>query len=76
MLVRELVENVLEEEVKPMLAMHGGTVEPLEITDDNIVKVGLTESCSSCPMAQLTLLYRVDNTIKSHIPEVKEVKTE
>jgi len=75
MIDREAVEKVLEEEVRPMLAMHGGNVELLEITDDNLVKVRLTGACSGCPMAQLTLLGIVENAIKSHIPEVKDVKT-
>jgi Fe-S cluster biogenesis protein NfuA len=69
-----LVEKVLDEEVRPMLTMHGGNVELLEITDNNVAKARLTGACGGCPMAQLTLLGIVENAVKSHIPEVKEVK--
>ncbi|OYD16798.1 hypothetical protein CH330_01820 [candidate division WOR-3 bacterium JGI_Cruoil_03_51_56] len=74
MLDRKLVEKVLDEEVRPVLAAHGGNVELSDITDDNVVKVKLTGACCGCPMAQLTLLGTVESAIKSHIPEVKAVE--
>ena len=72
--MRERIEKVLDEDVRPVLAMDGGSVELVEITEDGIVKVRFTGGCAGCPMAQQTLLGIVEKSIKSRIPEVKEVK--
>jgi Fe-S cluster biogenesis protein NfuA len=72
--MRERIEKVLEEEVRPVFAMHGGSVELIDVTCDNVVKVKLTGACCGCPMAQATLPGVVEEAIKSHIPEVKKVE--
>ena len=71
--MQERVEKVLDEDVKPMLAMHGGDVALVEVTDEGIVKVRLTGGCAGCPMAQMTLINVVESTIKAKIPQVKKV---
>jgi len=72
--MRERIEKILEEKVKPFLAMEGGSVELVEVTEDNVVKVKLTGACRGCPMAQLTLKSLVENIIKSHIPQIQRVE--
>ncbi|NQS88319.1 NifU family protein [Patescibacteria group bacterium] len=72
--MRERIEKILEEKVRPFLAMEGGNVELVEVTEDNVVKVKLTGACRGCPMAQLTLKSLVENTIKSHVPQVQRVE--
>lgn len=72
--VRPQVEKVLEEEVKPMLALDGGNIELVDVTEDNVVKVKLTGACGGCPMAQMTLLNVVERAIKSRVPEIKRVE--
>ncbi len=72
--MRDRIEKVLEEKVKPMLAMDGGSVELVEITEDNVVKVKLTGACCGCPMAQQTFITVIQNAIKSQVPEVKKVE--
>ena len=72
--LQERVEMVLEKEVQPTLAMHGGGVELVEVTKDNVVKVKLTGACSGCPMSQMTILGVVERTLISRIPEVQKVE--
>jgi len=72
--VRKIVERVLEKEVKPALAIHGGDVELIEVTDDNVVRVKLTGACSGCPMAEMTILGVVEKTLISRVPEVQKVE--
>lgn len=72
--IQERVEMVLEKEVKPTLALHGGSVELIEITNYNVVKVRLTGACSGCPMAEMTILGLVEKTLISRIPEVQKVE--
>lgn len=72
--MREEIEKVLEEEVRPMLALHGGNIELIEITDKGIVKVKLTGGCAGCPVAQMTLVGVVESAIKSRVPHVNKVE--
>ena len=71
--MQDKIEQVLNDEVRPALALHGGNVELVEITADNVVKVKLTGACVGCPMAQMTILTIVERAIKAQIPEVKQV---
>ncbi|MCQ9208392.1 MAG: NifU family protein [Omnitrophica bacterium] len=72
--MREAIEKVLTEEVKPMLSMHGGGVELVDVSDDGVVKVKLTGGCAGCPSAQMTLVGVVENAIKAKVPGVKKVE--
>ena len=71
--MQDKIEQVLNDEVRPVLALHGGNVEIIEITTDNVVKVKLTGACVGCPMAQMTILTIVERAIKARIPEVNKV---
>jgi Fe-S cluster biogenesis protein NfuA len=71
--VKERIEEALKE-VREMLAMHGGSVELIGVTDEGVVKVRLTGGCAGCPAAQMTVVNVVEKTIKSKVPEVKRVE--
>ncbi|MFC1632090.1 NifU family protein [Candidatus Omnitrophota bacterium] len=72
--MREQVEKVLAEEVRPMLSSHGGGVDLVEVTDDGTVKVRLTGGCCGCPSASATLTQVIEQAVKNKIPEVKKVE--
>jgi len=72
--MREEVEKVLTEEVRPKLSMHGGGVELVEVTADGVVKVKLTGGCCGCPSAQMTLISVVESAIKAKVSQVKKVE--
>ncbi|MBU4484122.1 NifU family protein [bacterium] len=72
--MREAVEKVLNEEVRPMLEIHGGGVELVDVTDDGIVKVKLQGACGCCPSAQMTLKGVVEAALKAKVPGVKGVE--
>ena len=68
----EEVKEVIEKEIKPLLAMEGGSIELVSV-EDGTVKVRLSGACAGCPMSQFTLVNFVEATLKEKIPEVKEV---
>lgn len=72
--MREEIEKVLTEDVRPMLSMHGGGVELVEVTEEGTVKVKLTGGCCGCPSAQATLKQVVESAIKDKVPAVKKVE--
>ena len=73
--MKEKVNKVLEEKVRPLLARDGGDVELIEVTGENVVRVRLTGGCAGCPMAQMTLKMSIERILKEAIPEVKKVES-
>ncbi len=71
MIDKAKVEQVLGK-IRVGLMADGGNIELVEIKDDKIY-VKLKGACGTCPMATLTLKNWVEKTLKSEIPEVKEV---
>lgn len=69
----QLLEEILEQKVRPTLRAHNGDVELLEITPEGIVKVKLTGACSTCPGARQTISEIVEAAIKEACPEIKGV---
>jgi len=68
----EKVKSIIET-VRPSLQSHGGDVELVGTEADNTVKVRLQGACSGCPGAQMTLKLGIEQLLKEHVPEVKEV---
>jgi Fe-S cluster biogenesis protein NfuA len=72
--MRDQIEKVLAEDIRPMLASHGGGVELVDVTDEGTVKVRLTGGCCGCPSAAATLNQVVEGAIKAKVPQVKKVE--
>ncbi|MBW3468196.1 NifU family protein [Arthrospiribacter ruber] len=71
----ELIERVEKalDTIRPYLEADGGNVKVIEITEDNVLKLELTGTCSSCPMSTMTLKAGVEEAIKRDIPEITKV---
>jgi Fe-S cluster biogenesis protein NfuA len=75
MLNREEIQKVLAEQVDPRLAMDGGGIELVDVTQDNVVKVRLRGACSGCPGARMTLQMGVERILRGAFPEIKTVES-
>ncbi|MEO1516543.1 MAG: NifU family protein [Bacteroidota bacterium] len=62
------------EDIRPHLAVDGGNVEVVDVTDDMTVKVKWLGSCQACTMSTMTLKAGVEQTIKGKIPEIHAVE--
>jgi len=71
--VKEKVEKVISEKIRPGLQADGGDIELVEVSDDGVVKVKLRGACSGCPMAHMTLQFGVERALREEIPEFKEL---
>lgn len=69
----EKVKEVIDKEIRPILAFEGGDIELLGVGDDGLVKVSLRGACAGCCMSQFTLVNFVEATLKDRIPEVTGV---
>ena len=70
--VEERVREVIEQDIKPLLAMEGGDIELVSV-ENGVVKVRLRGTCAGCPFSQITLSNFVEATLKEKVPEVKQV---
>jgi len=70
--VVERILQILENDIRPYVAMDGG-----EITfagyRDGVVEVVLRGSCAGCPSSTVTLKMGIESRLKQEIPEVREV---
>ena len=72
--MRDEIEKVLAEEVRPKLSMHGGGVELVDVTEDGTVKVRLTGGCCGCPSASVTITQMVEGALKAKVSGVNKVE--
>ena len=70
--MREKVEKVIEEGIRPVLQADGGDIQLIDVSQ-GIIKVRLTGACAGCPMSQATLKQQVERYLKQQIPEIKQV---
>ena len=70
----ERVNYVLESEVNPQLASHGGKVALVEITEDNIAVLQFGGGCNGCSMVDVTLKQGIETNLLEQFPELAGVK--
>jgi len=71
----DAIRNLLDEYVRPAVENDGGAIEFLGY-DNGTVTVAMRGSCAGCPSSTATLKGGIENLLKSHLPEVKEVVAE
>ncbi|HBF5457310.1 TPA: NifU family protein [Clostridioides difficile] len=71
--MREKVEKVLEEKIKPVLQRDGGDVELIDVNENGVVLVRLQGACSGCPGATMTIKTIIENVLVSEVPGVTQV---
>lgn len=71
--VIERVRYVIEAEINPRLASHGGRVTLLEVDADGAVVLQFGGGCHGCGMVDATLRGGVERTLKERVPEVTGV---
>jgi Fe-S cluster biogenesis protein NfuA len=69
----EAVEAALQR-LRPTLQLDGGDVRLLGVSDDGVVKIGLTGTCAGCPMSRMLLQMGIEASLKN-VPEVSKVVT-
>lgn len=68
----EQIKEVIENEINPMLQLHQGGCELLDV-EDGVVILRLFGGCSGCPSSQITLFNGIVPVLKERVPEIKDV---
>lgn len=69
----EKIDRALDD-LRPHLAVDGGNIEVLDVTDDLEVKIKWMGNCEFCSMSTMTMKAGVEQAIKSKLPQVKSVE--
>ncbi len=72
--LNERVQYVIDSEITPMVAAHGGFIHLAGITDDGVVQVRFGGGCQGCGMSSMTLKNGVEKTLLERFPELKGVQ--
>lgn len=59
--------------VRPYMQSHGGDVELVEVNQETVF-VRLHGACNGCSMSAVTLRNGVEEALKEHVPEIKNVE--
>jgi Fe-S cluster biogenesis protein NfuA len=62
------------DDIRPHLAVDGGDVSVVEVTDEMIVKVKWLGACEMCSMSVMTMKAGVEQAVKSRLPQIRSVE--
>lgn len=68
------VQYVLDSEINPQIAAHGGRVRLVEADADGVVLLQFGGGCHGCGMADVTLKQGIEKTLRGHFPEITAVR--
>ena len=66
------VKKVIDEQINPGVATHGGTVTLLDV-NEGIAYVELGGGCQGCGMVDVTLKQGIERMLKEQIPQIQAV---
>ena len=68
----QAVQEVIDTQINPGVASHGGHVALLDVKDD-IAYIALGGGCQGCGMADVTLKQGIEVLLKEAVPEIRQV---
>ncbi len=66
------IQRVLDTQINPGVAAHGGYVTLLDVKDD-IAYIALGGGCQGCGMADVTLKQGIEVMIREAVPEIRQI---
>jgi Fe/S biogenesis protein NfuA len=70
--VADKVRQVLEQQVNPAIAAHGGVITLVDVQDTEVY-LEMSGGCQGCAMSRLTLRQGVERMLRQAVPEVTAV---
>ncbi|MEY4926355.1 MAG: hypothetical protein RI894_791 [Bacteroidota bacterium] len=71
--LRSRLEDALDT-VRPHLAVDGGNVEIVDITDDMTLRIRWQGACVACSMSPMTMRAGIEYAVKQQVPEILSVE--
>jgi len=68
----EKVQRIIDEQINPALALHGGFVQLIDV-QGSTAYIELGGGCKGCGMVDVTLKQGIEVMIKQNVPEITEI---
>jgi Fe/S biogenesis protein NfuA len=68
----ERIQTILDQEINPRIAAHGGAVEMVDV-DDTTLYLRMTGGCQGCAASAATLRMGVERMVRDAVPEIQEI---
>lgn len=68
----ERVQRIIDEQINPGIASHGGVVELVDLADDTLY-LRMGGGCQGCAASQATLRQGVERMVREAVPEIREI---
>jgi Fe/S biogenesis protein NfuA len=70
----ERIAYLLETEINPQIAAHGGRVSLVDVDAAGVVQLRFGGGCHGCGMVDVTLKQGIERTLRSRLPEISAVR--
>ncbi|MEE8148465.1 MAG: NifU family protein [Longimicrobiales bacterium] len=70
--IADRVRNVLDEQVNPAIASHGGFIALVDVKDTEVY-IEMSGGCQGCAMSRMTLRQGVERMLRQAVPEITEI---
>jgi Fe-S cluster biogenesis protein NfuA len=70
--IRENVQRVLDTEINPSVAQHGGMIKLIDVKE-NVVYIQMGGGCQGCGQADVTLKFGIEAAIREAVPGVGDI---
>ena len=70
----ERIQHVIDAEINPSLASHGGRVSLVALEADGVAVLRFGGGCHGCGMVDVTLREGIERTLRARVPEVTGVR--
>ena len=70
--IRKAVEELLEREVNPSVASHGGKISVVEVKNGDLY-IAMSGGCQGCAASQVTLKQGVEVMVRRVVPQVRAI---
>ncbi len=61
-------------DVRPHLAVDGGNVEVVDVTNDMVLQIKWMGNCECCSMSAMTMRAGVEQSVRGKVPEITGVE--
>lgn len=72
--LNERINYLLQTEINPGLASHGGEVKLIDVVEDGVAVLQFGGGCQGCGMVDVTLKEGIEKTMIARIPEITAVR--
>lgn len=70
--IADRVRHVLDEQINPAIASHGGFITLVDVKDTEVY-LEMSGGCQGCAMSRMTLRQGVERMVRQAVPEITEI---